>query len=237
MAKLNSQISALLKTGADAMDNLFDVSIYLPYAVTQALNESSVMTPEDLQTALSLRCMGFEAPKFTAKTYDVPFKTAKVKRAAGKIEGERTFKLQFRLDAYYQVYRALLAWRAAHFQPGTGFATSSINAMDGNKKSFYGVIEVLATSVPIHNITNGPRYDFYGLTSGQVDRGASFGADNSSLVWAFRDAWVIDVDPPTFKTGNGDIQVITATFGFQEFIEPQLLDYYPPQSDIGIIPT
>ena len=213
MAILNSQVSALLQLGADAMDNLFDVDINPPAAV-------SAVEPTG-RSPFTLRCLGFAPPKFTLSTYDIPYKTRKIKRSAGRIDGDRSFQLQFRLDAYYIVYRLLLAWRSAQMQPATGFAGSALNVEDSNHKSFLGgSIFVTAADSPVYRSLTNKYAQAPGITSGEVGGTGS----TASLNWSFEDVWVIDVDNPKFIAGSGEVQIISATFGFGSYMEPQLYD-------------
>ena len=227
MAALNSQISALLSLGADAMDNLFDVHITLPTSISDALTDDN--TPgmkADPITPLALRCQGFDPPHFSLKTYDVRYKTVGIKRPAARIEGERIFKLQFRLDAYYNVYRVLLTWRSLVMQPSTGFAATSIADYQTQSP---GSVVVYAIDAPISQKT-GKGYNADGESRGHTlafpggdydlaaaNAGADFG-------WSFQDVWLTDLEEPKFKTGSGEVQLVTATFAFGEYLDPQMID-------------
>ena len=201
------------------MDNLFDVNVILPDAVRDLGSLGS-----SANTFFALRCLGFEPPKFTLKTYDAPYKTMRVKRAGGRIEGERSFRLQFRLDSYYQIYRYLLAWRSAQMQLSSGFAGSSINVLDGNNASFLGSIEVTAVDSPVSQ-QPGNGYKADGVTEGQLsERQKATSGTSTSLNWIFGGVWVMDVDNPKFITGSGEIQLISATFGFISYMDPQMFD-------------
>ena len=220
MAELNSQISALLSAGADAMDNLFDVSIDLPPALTSLI-------PGGMpggRVPFTLRCMGFTPPKFTLKTYDAPYKTMKVKRAGGKIEGERSFQLQFRLDAYYTVYRLLLAWRSAQMQASSGFASNAVDTYDGNNNSFLGSIFVSAADSPVAQQL-GKGYDAEGVSRGEISAQTAAQGVSVGLGWVFQDAWIMDMENPKFTTGAGEIQLISVTFGFGNYIDSQAYDF------------
>ncbi len=232
MAVLKSQVSALLSSGADATDNIYDVVINLPGAVTSALVDEKIITQQQLETSLTLRCQGFDPPKFTLKLYDTPYKTTRIKRPAGKIDGDRLFKLQFRLDAYYSIYRALLAWRAGYMQPSSGFAGTAITELAADKSSYLGQIQVFALdSPPFQSTGNG--YSAAGITEDTINPSTV----STLLAWNFNDVWVADVSDPIFKTGNGEVQIITATFAFSSFRDPQAYDAVPPLYANAIIPA
>ena len=231
MAGLNSQISALLSLGADAMDNLFDVSIELPTSISGALKDSTTtpgITTENYTKPFALRCQGFDPPHFTLKTYDVRYKTIGIKRPAARIEGERIFKLQFRLDAYYNIYRILLAWRNLVMQPSTGFAATAIYDFDLQSP---GTITVAAIDVPIGQKT-GAGYNANGVSRGYTqatisgDAAVNAPATDAQLKWLFNDVWISDLDEPKFKTGGGESQIVTATFVFGDYMDPSAYDTY-----------
>ena len=218
MALLTTQISALLASGADAMDNLFDVDITLPDAVQTVAPAGKL--------PFAIRCLDFIPPKFTLKTYPMPYKTtAGVKRSAGKLDGERSFQLRFRLDAYYVVYRLLLAWKSGYSQSATGYASSLINTIDGNQNSFLGRIQVNGADSPVAQEV-GKGYTAEGITQDEMaslSLMASSGV-TANLSWVFQNVWVIDVDAPKFVTGGGDIQIVAATFGFGSYTDSQVFD-------------
>jgi hypothetical protein len=236
MAQLNSQVSALLEIGADAMDNMFDVHIHLPQAVLDATRY--YIDGKTQEHTMSLRCLGFTPPKFTLKTYDSSYKTMRVKRPAGKIEGERFFQLQFRLDAYYSVYRTFLAWRSAHLQPSTGFASNDLESHMSHYDDFLGWIQVSAADTPVSQ-QPGQGYNADGVTRGGFlgSQEVTYGV-RSTLNWTFNRVWIIDMDNPKFITGSGEIQLITVIFGFTDYEDSQLYDrnWLRPGSPQRIIP-
>jgi hypothetical protein len=223
MATLHSgPVTALLNAGADAMDNLFDVDFHLPDSDLSSWSSGSI------------RCIGFDPPIFTLKTYDAPYKTTRVKRSAGKIEGDRSFKIQFRLDAYYNIYRTLLRWRSACMQPATGFASTRITPTDPKNNPFLGSIDVTSIGAPVSQeageIGVNSLSTYVGLTEPTAPSILSTVStkDKKYLAWRFFHVWVMDVTPPAFKTGGGDPQIITAAFGFGSFADPQISDSLTP---------
>ena len=235
MAELNSQITALLSLGADAMDNTFDVMITLPPALAEAITGNTNLSEANnlkddaaIENMLALRCNGFEPPKFTLKTYEVRYKTIGLKKPSSRIDGERVFKIQFRVDAYYSVYRALLAWRSYVMQPSTGFAG---NHVDINAT---GEVQVVALDSPVVQAQGGG-YAATGLTSGKYSTGESY-SGLEGIRWAFKNVWLIDVEDPKYKTGSGETMAITATFGFGEYMDPQFYDQDTSPSTYAILP-
>jgi len=235
MAELNSQITALLSLGADAMDNTFDVIITLPTAVSEAITKNTKLSEANnlkdeaaVENMFALRCSGFEPPKFTLRTYEVRYKTIGLKKPASRIEGERVFKIQFRLDSYYSVYRALVAWRSYVMQPATGFAG---NLVDTAKT---GSVTVVALDSPVMQAQGGG-YVSTGLTSGKYATSEKY-PESEGIRWVFKNVWLIDVEDPKYKTGSGETMSVTATFGFGEFLDPQYYDQSQLSSTYSILP-
>jgi hypothetical protein len=235
MAELNSQITALLSLGADAMDNTFDVMITLPKAVSDAITGNAGLSEANnlkddaaIENMFALRCNGFEPPKFTLKTYEVRYKTIGLKKPASRIDGERVFKIQFRLDSYYSVYRALMAWRSYVMQPATGFASNLV------AQANTGEVTVVALDSPVEQARGGG-YASTGLTSGKYATSESY-SGLEGIRWEFKNVWLIDVEDPKYKTGSGETISITATFGFGEFMDPQYYDRDQSPSTYSILP-
>jgi hypothetical protein len=214
---MNSQISAILALGADAMDNLFDVYITLPTAIQLP---GGVQTARDVleQKTLRLRVAGFEPPVFKTKTYDVKYKTVSVKRPAAVIEGAREFKLTFRLDAYYDVYLALAKWRNTLYTPASGFASNQVGK--GTAADF-GTVEVVALRGAVFQASNNSYQDALGIAAEGSDVRTSTLAANQ-LRYGYKHVWLTDLDEPKFKTGSGEVQSITASFQFGEFTDPSV---------------
>jgi len=225
MAELNSQITALLSLGADAMDNLYDVHIRFPGAVYDPMSNNQDLPvfggeEEKIHNAFALRCQGFEPPKFTLKTYEIRYKTIGLKKPAARIDGERVFKLQFRVDAYYSIYRGLLAWRGLVMQPSTGFASNAAFPDDSGAGQYFGTVDVVALDSPVLGGKGYQAEKDSGVTSGVT---TSLG-NGLGLRWTFDRVWLIDVEDPKFKAGSGETMMVTATFGFGEYTDPQIYD-------------
>lgn len=231
MAGLNSQITALHEIGADAMDNLYDVYITVPTVL-----EANRLPTEDITKQLRIRAEGFTPPKFTQKKYEVRYKTVGMNRPAARVDGAREFTLTFRLDAYYQVYHALLAWRSILFEPSIGYANQSLpedsdDAEAGIQSRYYGSIAVYAmTRPPVYDSVD--RYVAPGMTDsgfgpeggGKISEAwAQIGSPEFPIhkAWDFQQVWISDITPPDFKNGAGDVQKISAVFQFGEYKGPE----------------
>lgn len=225
MAELKSQISALLNLGADAMDNMFDVFLTLPKAV---IGEDTADTEESNYNAYNLRCSGFDPPQFSLKTFDQPYKNTTIRRPSGKIEGNREFSLQFRLDANYSIYRNLMKWRDLFMQPSTAYAGNGIrdpiHPYDDPRSldNRLGIVDVYALASPIYVKPTAPGSTSYSVHG--VSEKTFLDANIDRLQWRFFEVWLSKLENPKFKTGGGEVQLVTATFGFGRFEDPRYTD-------------
>lgn len=209
---MNTAVTALLGLGADAMDNLFDVEVSLPTggaAEVKAVGSTSTTDPKELTKQYRLRCQGFTPPKFNVKTYDVKYKTIKIKRPASVMEGDRVFELQFRLDANYDTYRALADWRAKTLVLTSGLARNALDLANG------GTITVSTAAAPVKEDASTGVYQ--GVTE---DTSVTSAPDLEPASWIFMNVWLTELSEPAFKQGGGDPIMITAKFAFGEFEDP-----------------
>jgi hypothetical protein len=221
MGSLTTNVSALLNVGADAMQNLYDIEIGFPAKLNISDAEDN-----SFQKALMIRSAGFTPPAFNVKMYDVKYKTITIKRVAPEITGNREFKISFRLDAYYNIYKSFLKWRAQKYVPSTGFASNVIdsaydtaageeeNGSNGADSSFLGYVKVLALAKPLSMGTTA-FMDDYGITNSQKPI-----EETNALLWDFKQVWVSSMTEPQFKNGDAAAQNIEVTFEFGDFDSP-----------------
>lgn len=185
-------IDDLVSIGADAMTNLFDVELTLPI-------------PGADDRAFRLRVKNFTPPEFKLKTYSVKYKTVSIQKPAAEITGDRTFQLTFRVDANYDVYKQLLAWRALYYNESTGYATHT-----PAPSSLQGIVKVKA---------------FQGdVVSANRAEGVYEGAIGSTdIIWTFQNVWISSLTPPSYTTGDGNAAEVTAEFHFGSHKAPDRL--------------
>jgi hypothetical protein len=247
MASLRgNQVTTLLGLGADAMDNMFDVSITPPEGLTTLYNRVAGregLIPFNDPTMLSnltIRAEGFQPPKYKIKTYKVGYKGVEVDRPQTKLDMERQFELTFRLDSNYQVYRFLSAWRSLTVQASSGYVTNALwsdsntttQVSDINK--VYGTVYVAALARPVFMVDGDP-FRAKGVTSGKFEPygDSSSGGEPTGTVpseedlnrWEFNHVWLAELDEPQYKTEGGDIIKIKATFKFGDFTDPAYAAY------------
>lgn len=246
-----NQVTALLGLGADAMDNMFDIVITPPAGLTtfEALGAGRAGTlaaaDPQFENDITIRADGFAPPTFNAKTYKVGYKAVSIDRPSTKIEGEREFKITFRLDANYRAYRFLAAWKSMIMQASTGYVTNALWAPNGevgdqaslttpvgNINMVFGNVLVSALSRPIYQ-SNGTPFSAQGVTSGKFTEGSLETSPATETIpgaldkttWEFKQVWLSKLDEPKFKTDGGEIIKIDATFKFGEYIDPIYSQY------------
>jgi hypothetical protein len=241
MANLG-QVTTLLGLGADAMDNMYDVVITPPKGMSglQAAiaGRAGDLAYSDAALAnFTIRAEGFEPPKYKIQTYKVGYKGVEIDRPKTKLDMEREFELSFRLDANYQVYQFLSAWRSQLVQASSGYVTNAlwgedtqgdrVAGMVGEINSVFGSVTVTALSRPIY-MAQGTPFQSFGVTEGKMDGTAAGGStltETTPLVggttqWKFAHVWLAELDEPSFKNEGGDAIKIKAKFKFGDLIDP-----------------
>jgi hypothetical protein len=227
----NTQVTTLLGLGADAMDNMYDMTLIAPPGLATSIFESrngslpggKTFNDAEFLKTITIRADGFNPPKFNVKTYAVGYKGIEIERPATKLEGKRSFDISFRLDANYQGYRFLSAWKSLISQASTGYITNALwgeGADDpsqegvGEINKLLGSVSVRALSKPIYMKDDDP-YRAQGVTYDKIEE------DNDDTIsWHFFKVWIKDLDEPSYKTEGGDAIKIKATFNFADFKDP-----------------
>ena len=244
----NNQVTALIGLGADAMDNMFDISITSPAGLTTFENlgagTAGVLQAADpgFENDIVIRADGFEPPSFNIKTYKTAYKAVSIDRPATKLEGEREFKISFRLDANYRAYRFLSAWKSLIAQASSGYVTNALWGPGGDVagltspvpdiNSVFGQVNVSALARPIYQ-SNGNPFSAQGVSIGKFTSGSLLTSQAADTVpnsqdltsWQFMQVWLVKLEEPKFKTDGGEAIKIAATFKFGEFIDPIYAQY------------
>jgi hypothetical protein len=184
----------LLNAGSDAMSNMYEVHITTP-------GTNSYTLP------LRLRVKTFSFTALNQGTYEVKYKTATLNRPSTSVEGDRTFDIAFRLDANYDVYKALKVWQNTLFNSRTGYTSTQLNS------DSVGQIEVRALKGPIVSAD----------TDGNLQGNTQVSTDNNTnrFKWVFHDVWIQRLTEPEFNTDTSDPQEITATFWYSYSENPK----------------
>jgi hypothetical protein len=198
-------ITTLLNSGIDAFNNLFDVIITLPTTLKTINFTDAIGTTGGYdQTSFSVRAMGFTPPELSLGTTQVDYKAIQLTRQTPKITGDRTFTIEFRVDATYNLYYQLSYWKHIWMDPsGEGNVQIGVGDILDNATK-YGKISVTAyaASTPLSG---------YGDTSSTT---------NNALSWDFFDVICSKIGTPTFARSGSDFVTVTAEFIFGRFNEP-----------------
>lgn len=175
-------ISELIGLGADAMSNMFEVTVSPPTDISPDVT---------VVNNLKFRVRGFTPPTPTAVTYPIHWKTVSITKIATKIELDRTFDLEFRLDSNYDTYGLFLKWEKLYKDVVAGGVTAA------PESGALGTIIV----APL---------------TGTIDLATSTDTINAAgdYSWSFSDVWVESVTPPTYTTDDATALTITVKFRF-----------------------
>jgi len=191
-------LTSLLNSGFDAFTNLYDVKITFP--TNAELGELS-------NTTISVRAMDFTPPELTVGTYQVDYKAIQLTRPNAKITGDRTFDLGFRIDATYDIYKALLRWKHLFVDPSSegnikfgAYSNSTVTSDTEN----YGRIEVVGYNA-----------------SGTLGDIADPTSDQTVIRWIFQDVFCLNVGSPSFTRAGSEAVTTTAKFYFGRIEEPE----------------
>lgn len=219
----NGQITSLLNTGMDAFTNLWDVQITFP---TNVITDSSIIANN-----FSVRAVSFNPPELTISTTNVDYKGVQLTRLTPKIQGERTFTLEFRMDSTYDLYQYLLKWKhiwvdpsgEGNIRPGgladfLGTTTGSV-AGDGAK---YGTIK-------LQSYSSETSLDGYSAPN------TVGSASNLGALWQFYDVICTKVGSPTYQRANSDFVTISSEFIFGRIIEPYSSGSFVYPQDTSLI--
>ncbi len=196
----NGQITTLLNSGTDAFTNLWDIVFTFP---TNAVLDSS-----SLQDKYSVRAINFNPPEIYITTGNASYKSVQLPRLMPFLQGERVLSIELRMDANYDLYNDLLAWKhiwadpsgEGNLQPG-GLANN--NTFSDSKNYGSIVAKAYANSTSINNITSSSSDTLY-----------------TGAIWSYFDVICTKVGTPTYQRASSDFVTVTTEFIFGRFVEP-----------------
>ncbi len=123
IAIANAAVNSLVASGADAMDNMYEVGIRFPW---------------DTETSLiTVRAEGFEPPVSKSETYEKEYHGQKISLPSTKATLERSFDITFSFDATWNLWGKFSTWKA-----------SIDDATTGGKANFPGLLgEIIVASL------------------------------------------------------------------------------------------
>ena len=112
-------IDTIYAQGDDALGSQFEVSV------------SELGTLFNLPDPLKFRTTSLTIPGYTIGKYAIDFKSQKFTKPNGKIDTPNEFSLSFRVDKYWAVYQALLAWKRYIADEESGAIAEDVGAISG----------------------------------------------------------------------------------------------------------
>ena len=177
---LNNSLVSLFEASDDAQSNLFELSF------------SGLLTSADesVLQRLTVRTDNFTAPETSQGTYSVKFANVSIDRPASKVEVNRQFSFDFRVDANYSLYRTLLYQQSLVFN-----AEKSRSAY--NLKAYADQDMLFTTKVTIFS-----------------DSTMSTAADNTRDLFTFEKCWISEIAPLSFVRDSSEPHTVRVTVNF-----------------------
>lgn len=181
----NSAVQAMLSSGADAQQNMFDIWVVFPWSNNE-------------EVAISTRAQNFQIKEVSVGMDDRKYHGSSIKVPKSSIEFERTFSLEFRLDASYSLFQQFITWHQTVADPVNGGVANWANST--------GKVIVRALT------------GTYAATSvgTYIDTKSTYAIANSddNAQWTFYDVWVSKVTQPNFNGEDGGALKYTVDFAF-----------------------
>lgn len=180
----NKFIQALVNSGADAFNNMYDVVITAPGAA------------EPGQT-MTVRASGFQVPDAATDEYEISYHGNKISKPKPNQVFDRKFSLEFRMDAAFSIHDFFLKWESYVVNPTTGGVANVAPAL--------GKVVVRTINTP---------FVASGSTNSIIDYTGDDGtiSQNKTREWTFEDVWVQKVGQPQFTTEGSDVLKFTVDF-------------------------
>jgi hypothetical protein len=142
----------------------------------------------DVATNLLVRATTCEIPEIIVGEYEYDYKSEKVVKPNGKIGTAKEFSIEFRVDKYYNLYKAFKTWNNAIVSPVSGgVATDSNNGIS-------------AIRIPIT------------VTTGTYDIEGNF--IPTTQIWNFTGCWPKSIGGFTLDNQSGEPVMCSIRFGY-----------------------
>ncbi len=216
MGAFATNADLLLASGRDAMSNLYDIYIIPPHGLGI---ESALSTT----AAMVIRSQDFQPPVLEGEVYKNHYKMDHIDVPSPKIIGEKTFDVEYRLDAAYGIHNALRKWKYRSTLNPTmtdidgdvgGYTYNGIWGYKQGEKVFGRVAVVAHKFADIFDegINNVMDSQGYGIAAGLI---SALGEAGTNYVgWVFDNCWVEKTTEPSYTRESATPLKATATFRF-----------------------
>lgn len=189
-----NNLLTLLNSSYDSFSNLYSIALTTaPDGLTAPL----------LTSGSDIRVMNFKVPSLRLGEYENHYKTVSLPRFNAQITGEREFELRFRIDANWDLYKELKAWKDLFIKLSTDEINFGIyNNVTGTLGNYAKV-----TVTALKSTTEALSSDGDSTTTNPIE-------------WVFDHVLLYDLVEPVFNRESSVPVEITAKFLFGEFIPP-----------------
>ena len=226
-------ITLLENNYLDAFPNLYDVKITAPSTLTNELlpavalvtaADGTVTTPAVAAVTLAIdtrgrflnvRASSVTLPELTVNTYKVDYKGIDLTRPGSEITGERKLSIKFRMDANYNLLKALKAWKEIY---GTDTGEGEL------KSAAYSISTTTPAPTNTGTIVIQSQKKFSADDENDVvnedffDDVAQSGTFNDTYPqWEFTGVRCLKVGYPTYARDGSSIIEVEAQFNFEGY--------------------
>ena len=200
-------LTSLYNSGADSYKNL--------YLAKFSLTNSGYTDDahKKFLDSLSVRCSGFNPPEYEQSEYTVKFMNVSIPKPAPKISVTRNFKLIFRLDDNYDVYKYLLELQKETFDYANSVTKVDINALD--------------TSGKLLNV------EVYSMSGDMVDVVSEDSVLTTKLLFKYNKCWIDNVTLSDYSHSSTDPMTVTASINYITMDSDVLYTYDAPETESG----
>jgi hypothetical protein len=138
-------VDSVYSQGDDALTNIAEI----------LFNEFSLFGT--LKEQLRFRTTNIDVPGFTMGSYSVHWKSQNFEKPSGKDETEKTFTFTFRVDKYYTVYKALLAWWQYICNSDSGALAEDVGSVTGTSNIR---TDIIVKTIDTQGVTTNEGFKF-----------------------------------------------------------------------------
>ena len=198
----SNYITSLVSAGADAMKNLY----YIEFTGTGDLANHL----EAHNNSLTIRSNDFTPPTVKQSvSNNISYLTTSLSVPSSNIDIDRSFSINFRLDANYSLYNVLKMMQSLTSKPTVGFASTATPHDLG-----------IDLTISVYSMSNVVFSD-ESLTM-DSNHNAYFGTENDrKLLYSFKQCWIDKVTlDGAYSYGSTAPKTVTANFRFAEMETP-----------------
>ena len=192
---VNNALNSLIREGNDAQSNLYRLKFSGGY--------DNMFGDKNLSDSITIRNSGITLPMPSQDSYTVKYITAYIDRPVTKVNLDRHFDIEFRVDSHWNIYRKLLEQQRLFSNAAKSFSSIYITDSVGNileDKFFNVTVEYINELSESSNVDN---------------------EDNLNTIAEYRHSWIESITPPSFSTGDASPVTISCSINFMEMIDYQ----------------